>query len=270
MNPVPLAEATDASSFGGKAVELGSALRAGLPVPAGFALSVALVDAVAAGDAAARARVERAFEHLGGDPVAARSSAVGEDGASASFAGQHATKLNVVNARDLVEAVVHVRASGHTASALAYRAKAGIAGAPKVAVVVQRLIRAELAGVLFTRCPTSGKDERVVEAARGLGEAVVAGLINPERIRFARDGKLLERTAADQDLMIVARAGGGTEERTLSDRRATVLGDNHVRALHELVSRVEHVFGDRGHDLEFAFAGDALFLLQRRPMTRYA
>jgi pyruvate,water dikinase len=270
VTPVPLVEATDSSQLGGKAVELGAAMRAGLPVPAGFALSVALVDAVADGDAAARTRVESAFEQLGGDPVAARSSAVGEDGASASFAGQHATKLNVVSARELVEAVLHVRASGHTESALAYRVRSGVTGPPKVAVVVQRLVRAELAGVVFTRCPTSGRDERVVEAARGLGEAVVAGLINPERVRFARDGKLLERTAADQDIMIVARTGGGTEELTVTDRRATVLGDHHVRALHELVSRIEHVFGDRGHDLEFAFAGDALFLLQRRPMTRHA
>lgn len=270
MSPIPLVDARDAAELGGKAVELGAALRAGLPVPTGFALSVALVDAVASGDAGARARVERTFEHLGGDPVAARSSAVGEDGATASFAGQHATKLNVVSARDLVEAVLQVRASGHTESALAYRARSGIPGAPKIAVVVQRLVRAELAGVVFTRCPTTGRDERVVEAARGLGEAVVAGLINPERVRFARDGKLLERTAADQDLMIVARPGGGTEERSVADRRAMVLGDHHVRALHELVSRIEHVFGDRGHDLEFAFAGDALFLLQRRPMTRHA
>jgi len=267
---VALEHARDSTDLGGKAVELGIAVRAGLPVPPGFALPVAIVDAVAAGDADARRLVVHAYELLGGGAVAARSSAIGEDSAGASFAGQHATKLNVVSAPALLDAIAHVRASGHGASALAYRAKAGVAGAPRVAVVVQRLVRAELAGVLFTRCPTTGKDERVIEAARGLGEAVVAGLINPEHVRLGRDGRVLERRTPDQDIMIVARDDGGTEERPVADRHAPVLADRHVAALHALAQRVEAVFGDRGQDLEFAFVDHELFLLQRRPMTRHA
>jgi len=267
---VPLIEAADPQQHGGKAVELGAALRAGLPVPPGFAVPVAVVDAVAAGDAAAHRLVIDAHARLGGGPVAARSSAVGEDSAGASFAGQHATKLNVITPPALLDAITHVRASGHTASALAYRARAGVAGAPRVAVVVQRLVRSELAGVLFTRCPTTGKDERVIEAARGLGEAVVAGLINPEHVRLGRDGRVLERRRPDQDLMIVARDDGGTEERPVTERHAPVLADRHVAALHALAQRVEAVFGDRGQDLEFAFVAHELFLLQRRPMTRHA
>lgn len=267
---LPLHEATDTNELGGKAVELGAALRAGLPVPSGFALPVATVDAVAAGDAGARRLVVDAYIRLGGGAVAARSSAIGEDSAGASFAGQHATKLNVVSAHGLLDAITHVRASGHTESALAYRAKAGVTGAPRVAVVVQRLVRAELAGVLFTRCPTTGRDERVIEAARGLGEAVVAGLINPEHLRVARDGRVLERRKPDQDLMIVALEEGGTEERPVAERFAPILADRHVAALHALAARIEAVFGDRGQDLEFAFVADELFLLQRRPMTRHA
>jgi pyruvate,water dikinase len=264
---VPLIEATDASRFGGKSVELGSALRSGLPVPDGIALSVELVDAVAAGQAVAIGVVHEVFARLGG-AVAARSSAVGEDGASASFAGQHATKLNVVSAEALVRAVIEVRASGHSESALAYRHKAGIAGAPKLAVAVQRLVHAELAGVLFTRDPVSGHDERVIEAARGLGEVVVAGLINPERLRLDRSGRVLERTAPDQDLMIVALPGGGTEEQAVADRAAAILDDLHVRALHELAATCERVFGDGGHDVEWAFVKGSVYLLQRRPITR--
>lgn len=267
---VPLVDAADGNELGGKAVELGAGLRAGLPVPPGFAVPVATVDAVAAGDAAARRLVVDAYIRLGGGAVAARSSAIGEDSAGASFAGQHATKLNVVSAHGLLDAITHVRASGHTASARAYRAKAGVAGEPRVAVVVQRLVRAELAGVLFTRCPTTGKDERVIEAARGLGEVVVAGLVNPEHLRLGRDGRVRERRTPDQDLMIVALEEGGTEERPVAERHAPVLADRHVAALHELAERVEKVFGDRGQDLEFAFAADELFLLQRRPMTRHA
>ncbi len=268
MTAVPLAEASDAASYGGKATELGAAIRGGLPVPGGFALSVAAVDAIKAGDTSACALVDRMYAELGGGPVAARSSAIGEDGQHASFAGQHVTKLNVVSASQLHEAIIEVRESGFVASAVAYRHRSGVAGPPRIAVVVQRLVVADLAGVLFTRCPVSGRDERVIEAARGLGEAVVAGLVNPERIRLARDGRLLERTAPDQDLMIVARDGGGTEERPIADRRAAVLQDHHVRALHELALRVEAVFGDAGHDLEWAFTGDTLHLLQRRPITR--
>ena len=267
---VALEQARDSTELGGKAVELGTALRAGLPVPPGFAVPVALVDAVAAGDARARRLVVEAYERLGGGAVAARSSAIGEDSAGASFAGQHATKLNVISADALLDAITHVRASGHTASALAYRAKAGVTGEPRVAVVVQCLVRAELAGVLFTRCPTTGKDERVIEAARGLGEAVVAGLINPEHLRLARDGRVLERRKPDQDIMIVALDDGGTEEREVTDRHAPVLADRHVAALHALAQRIEAVFGDRGQDLEFAFVAHELFLLQRRPMTRHA
>ena len=267
MSAVALADAVDAAQFGGKAVELGAAIRGGLPVPDGVALSVELVDAVAAGDRAATDAVHHVFGRLGG-AVAARSSAVGEDSATASFAGQHATELNVLSAEALIAAVAAVRASGHTAAALAYRKRAGVAGSPRVAVVVQRLVHSELAGVLFTRDPISGRDLRIVEAARGLGEAVVAGLINPERLTIDRAGRVLERTAGDQDLMIVARAGGGVEQRAFTDRRAPVLGDHHVRALNALAETCERVFGSSGHDLEWAFVGHELFLLQRRPITR--
>lgn len=266
MRAVALAEATSVDEFGGKAVELSSAIRSGLPVPDGVALSVAFVDAIAAGDPAARAQLEELFVRLGG-PVAARSSGVGEDGASASFAGQHATKLNVTSGDALIAAVLEVHASGRTGSALAYRAKAGIAGSPRVAVVVQKLIAAELAGVLFTRCPVTGRDERVIEAARGLGEVVVAGLINPERIRVDRAGRVLERTPANQDLMIVATADGGTEEVPV-DETGALLGERQLAKLGELTATVERVFGGDGHDIEWAFVGDEVFLLQRRPITR--
>ncbi len=267
VHPVPLVEATDAAVFGGKAIELGAALRGGLPVPDGVALSVTAVDAIAAGDAAARAAAISAFERLGG-ATAVRSSAVGEDGMGASFAGQHATKLNVTDATALIAAIVEVRASGHTASALAYRQRQGIGGTPQVAVVVQRLVAAEIAGVLFTRCPMSGRDERVIEAARGLGEVVVAGLVNPERIRVGRDGTISERTAASQDLMIVPKRGGGTEELTVDDTGDVLLQDWHVAALNELAATCERVFGTDGHDVEWAFVDDRVCLLQRRPITR--
>ena len=91
---VPLAEAREESEFGGKAVQLGAAIRAGLPVPPGMALGTEVVAAAAAGDPAATAVLSNLRESLKG-PLAVRSSCVGEDSAVASFAGQHQTRLNV-------------------------------------------------------------------------------------------------------------------------------------------------------------------------------
>ena len=94
MTVVALADARDEGSFGGKGVQLGAGIRAGLPVPDGFALAAELVEAVARGDQAARANLDEICARLTG-PLAVRSSAIGEDSAAASFAGQHATFLNV-------------------------------------------------------------------------------------------------------------------------------------------------------------------------------
>jgi pyruvate,water dikinase len=268
MTVVALHEAADRQVFGGKAVELGAALRAGLPVPDGVALSVELVAAVSSGSPAALDTISGLVARLGG-AVAARSSAVGEDSAEASFAGQHATVLNATTATALADAIRTVHSSGHSESALAYRSRSRVSGAPRIAVVVQQLVRADVAGVLFTRDPMSGRDERVIESAWGLGEAVVAGLINPDRYRIARSGAVLSRTVGVKDVMIVARAGGGVEEVAVAPDRVSVgLTDGQLRALHELATRCEVAFGDGGHDLEWAFADDDLYLLQRRPITR--
>ena len=128
-------------------------------------------------------------------PLAVRSSAVGEDSEEASFAGQHLTCLNVRSAADGVAAVAAIWRSAHSDSALAYRRRLGLTDSPRIAVVVQQLVDADCAGVLFTRNPLDGADELVVEAAWGLGEAVVAGLVTPDRFRVARDGTVLERVA---------------------------------------------------------------------------
>lgn len=270
MAVVPLKDAHAHDEHGGKAVALGHAVRAGLPVPHGVALSVAFVEAVVAGQADAHGRLDALHRELGGGAVAVRSSAVGEDGAGASFAGQHATKLNVTSAEALVQAVHAVWESGRTASALAYRAQLGVAGAPRVAIVVQTLVKSDVSGVMFTRDPISGADERVIEASWGLGEAVVAGLVSPDRYRIDRGGRVLERAPGVKDLMIAPRADGGVEEVEISGARANAhaLADAQLAALHQLALQCERVFGDDGHDIEWAYAGDTLHLLQCRPVTR--
>jgi pyruvate, water dikinase len=265
---LPLKQVTDEQTHGGKAVQLGAALRAGFPVPDGFALSTSAVDDIANRAPHAITLVREHFSALRG-PVAVRSSAVGEDSANASFAGQHATLLNVRTEDALVDAICHVRASAHTESAMAYRKRMGIHRPARMAVVVQRLVNAEVAGILFTRNPHSGADERVIEASYGLGEAIVAGLVTPDRFRVARNGAILERTLGEKDIAIRPHASGGAKETPVESNIAQVLclRDQHLSELHALASRCEEHFGG-AHDMEFAFAEGRLFLLQRRAITR--
>jgi pyruvate, water dikinase len=266
----PLEQAFDAEQFGGKAAQLAQAIRARLPVPAGVALSAVLVDAVARGELDAAGEVECAAASLR-FPLAVRSSAVGEDSDDASFAGQHLTCLNVRSPAEVVAAAREIHRSAHDGAALAYRARLGVDEPPRVAVVLQELVDADCAGVLFTRNPLDGAEEFVVEAAWGLGEAVVAGLVTPDRFRVRRDGTLLERLAGVKDAAVVRAPEGGTRQVAVEgDRvRALCLTDCQLAELAQLGRRCEHVFGG-GRDLEWAYADGMLGLLQCRAITRAA
>jgi pyruvate,water dikinase len=270
MNPVALSEATDEAAFGGKAVQLGAGIRAGLPVPGGVALPARFVAAVAAADVAAVDLLAQVGHTLAG-PLAVRSSAVGEDSEQASFAGQHVTRLNVPTGSALTEAVRAIWASARSDAALAYRRRLGMTDEPRIGVVVQALVVPDVAGVLFTVNPLDGADERVIEAAWGLGEAVVAGLVTPDRYRVSREGRVLERVAGAKAVAIRPRPDGGTIEQDVDAERARALclDDGRLQALHGLATRCEAVFGGT-QDLEWAFAGERLYLLQRRAITRGA
>ena len=270
MRLAPLEESLDADLYGGKAAQLAAAVGAGLPVPRGVALSVELVGAIAAGSPAAIADFERAWPLLQA-PLAVRSSAVGEDSEEASFAGQHLTCLNLRSAADGTEAVEAIWRSAHSDSALAYRRRLGLIGTPRMAVVVQELVDAECAGVLFTRNPLDGADELVIEAAWGLGEAVVAGLVTPDRFRVARDGTVLERVAGEKDLAVTLAPQGGTAEVAIAGERvrALCLDDSRLAALAHLAERCGRVFSG-ARDLEWAFEGETLHLLQCRRVTSAA
>ncbi len=255
---VPLAEALDRRRFGGKAAQLARALAAGLPVPEGFALGVETAEAVARGG---EVRVPPGR-------WAVRSSALDEDGAHASFAGQHTSVLHV-DAPAVASAVRVVCESAFTPAALGYRARLGLSTTPRMAVVVQRMVRSHVAGVLFTRHPTTGARELVVEASWGLGEAVVLGLVAPDGYRMTHEGAVLERRLGHKDVEVV-RTEAGTAHVEVDDARATThsLDDPRLALLAQLARAVCALFeGD--HDLEWAFddAG-ALHLLQQRSITR--
>ncbi len=270
---VPLSSHMDAQVYGGKASRLSEALCAGLPVPAGFALHPDFVTHVAQGSLTPdeRTALEHSLAPFEEGAVAVRSSAIGEDGASASFAGQHATFLNVRGLDEILSAIANVWASGQTEAAQRYRARVGMAGEPRVAVIVQALVPAEVAGVLFTVDPLSGSgDSFLVEASWGLGEAVVGGLVTPDRYVIARSGELLERHLGRKDVAMVSDVQGGTTEVAITDPawvQGACLDEQALVRLAELGAACERLFG-AGQDIEWALSsGGTLCLLQCRPVT---
>ena len=294
---------------GGKGANLGELLRAGFPVPDGFCVTTAAyrrfvaaanigdrvaallarpgataADSLAATGAAVRdlfyraevpadlqAAVLAAAAPLGLTPLAVRSSATAEDLPEASFAGQQETYLNVVGGEALLDAVRRCWASLWTDRAIAYRERNGIPhAAVTLAVIVQLLVPAEAAGVLFTANPVTGKrTEITIDASLGLGEAVVAGLVSPDN--YAVDKRTLAVIAkhvAAKALRLVTTPGGGTARAPVPAAAGAVqaLPDDAIRDLARLGASIEAHFG-WPQDVEWALADGRLYILQSRPIT---
>jgi pyruvate,water dikinase len=265
---VPLTDARDPALFGSKAVGLGQALRDGLPVPPGVALTGAVVDAIAGGDEQAIEQLAEASGDLEG-LLAVRSSAVDEDGAEASFAGQHLTLLGVCGQEELTAALGKIWWSANSDSAITYRQRVGLFTRPSIGAVVQVLVDPQSAGVMFTQNPISGADERVIEASWGLGEAVVDGRVIPDHFRVSRDGEVLERTPGRKDVTFRSLPGGGTEEEQVAPElvEQLCLDDSALGELNRLAARCELIYGP-ARDVEWAIADGVLYLLQCRAVTR--
>jgi pyruvate,water dikinase len=199
--------------------------------------------------------------------VAVRSSATAEDLPGLSFAGQQDTFLNVVGEEALLYAVVNCWSSLWTGRAIGYRARNGISHADaSLAVVVQAMVQSEVAGVLFTANPLTGRrKEAVVDAAFGLGEALVAGRVEPDHYVIAADDRIIgkrlgrKQPVAREDAAPATLAAGDA-----ADRQA--LPDGAVIELARLGRRVEALFGTP-QDIEWAWADGRLWLLQARPIT---
>jgi pyruvate, water dikinase len=263
--------AADPSLAGGKAAAL-SVLAARYDVPAGYVVALPGAALDRATRAAVIAAYRRLAERCGIDdpPVAVRSSAVDEDGATASFAGQHDTFLNVSGAEQVWWAVARCVASFAGERAVAYRRRAGLADAPAhAAVLVQQLVAADAAGVVFSANPVSGaRDEVVINAAWGLGESVVAGTVTPDAIVVGRDDLTVRtHTIGDKRRMTVAVAGG-VREVPVPGRLARLPAISAAQASRAaaLAIALERETG-RPVDLEVAWAGPDVFLLQCRPIT---
>lgn len=268
--------AHDVSLVGGKASAL-SRLAEAHRVPAGFVLTTSAHErANVEGRDCVHALVETAYRLLAEnvaseDPaVAVRSSAVDEDGASASFAGQHDTFLNVRGAGSVADAATACFDSAQAEHALEYRRRQGLdVEGVRMAVLVQQLVPADVSAVAFSANPVSHNvDEIVINASWGLGESIVSGTVTPDTYVVAKDGlSITGRFLGPKESMTVPIDGGTREVDVpahLQKRHA--LDDANVLALARLALTLEQ---DAGHpvDIESAFHEESLYLLQSRPIT---
>ena len=261
MRTVPLVDAD--ASCGGKAATLGRLLRHGMPVPDGVVLTDLggpPLDGEPLRDAVADALVR-----LGGGPVAVRSSGADEDGSTASWAGVLETVVGAGSPDAVADAVRTCVASLTGPRAEAYRARLGRPAPASASVLVQALVPADRAGVLFTRHPVTGADETVIAAARGLGESVVAGGVGADTVTVR--GTHLEVVAGDQATRLDVRDGRLVRSPVAaSDRTRPCLTPRLARELVSLGAAVGELLGGP-QDVEWAVADERVWLLQARPVT---
>lgn len=219
-----------------------------------------------------RGAIERARRAAGDGPVAVRSSAIGEDGADHSFAGQGSSFLQVETPADVTRRVLDTIASAWSPRAITYRLLHGLPlDDIQTAVVIQQMVPSDVAGVLFTVNPVSGRsDELVVSAVHGLGETLVSGAVDADHVMLARDGGAVLHAAIgakEERLDAAAGAGASLSATTAEEQAALSLTPAHLAALHRVALQIERRLGGTPQDIEWAFAGDELFVLQSRPVT---
>ena len=218
----------------------------------------------------------KAYRELQNGAVAVRSSATAEDLPQAAFAGQQETFLNVIGERQLIEAVRGCWASLWSERAILYRARQNVdQSTVKLAVVVQKMIPADAAGVMFTANPVSGaRQELIIDANPGLGEAVVGGLVTPDHfVIHKRSRRVTERRLGRREIVIRAKTGGGVEQipSTKEIANAPALPPQAVSTLAQVGIRIERHYGTP-QDIEWAWIQNdsktgTFYILQSRPMT---
>lgn len=298
----------DVAIAGGKGASLGELSRSGFPVPPGFVLTTSAYDQFVAesgiqdriveiargvqagdreqGEAAAAeiralflaadmpagiaAELVAAHDTLGAASVAVRSSATAEDLPTASFAGQQDTYLNIRGAEALVDAARRCWASLWTARAITYRLREGIDPASvSLAVVVQQMVSADAAGIMFTANPLNGvRSELVINATWGLGEAIVSGQVTPDVLVIDKTtSAVATRLIALKTTMTVRTESGTVEQPVPAElQQAPVLDDAAVESLARIGMDIEAHY-EMPMDVEWALAEDQVFVTQARPIT---
>jgi pyruvate,water dikinase len=289
---------------GGKGAGLARMTRLGMRVPAGFVVRASVL----AGLLEASGARERVLSHLAGAAdeavessdavqplvmelplpadltdaitgafdrlnssagVAVRSSACAEDSEAASFAGQQETFLNVRGREEVLEKIKDCWASFFSERALFYRSRKGNLSDLGMAVVVQRQLTPDRSGVMFTIDPVRRRrDQMMIEAVWGLGEAVVSGSATPDHYLVSREGVVKQARVSVQELAVRADASGGVREFALTAEEggARVLNDDDLAELAGIGRQLEAHFG-HPLDVEWAYEGGQLYLLQSRPVT---
>jgi len=217
-----------------------------------------------------RDQVLAAYRRLGDNVVVAvRSSATGEDGRDASFAGMNKTITNVTGEETLIDAVKSCWASLFTPRVLTYRSSRGFTADPAMAVVVQQMIAPEQAGVAFTKDPSTGEDHIVIEAAFGQGEVVVSGKVQPDTYVVDKETlQVLHSQVGYQAFKIVSGPNGADNTVNLEPAQANsrVVDDAALRRIAELAIAVERHNGCP-QDVEWAISSGSTWLVQARPIT---
>ena len=293
----------DVSIAGGKGASLGEMTQAGIPVPPGFVVTSGLFDeflrvtdinveidaALADVNVAAMhtienasevirsliinatmlenivREIERAFFELGVEFVAVRSSATAEDGASAAWAGQLDTFLNTTS-KDLIPNVQKCWASLFTPRAIFYRFEQGLDTTDiSVAVVIQKMVQSEVSGVAFSVHPvTQDRNQLIIEAGWGLGEAIVSGSITPDSYVLTKDDwQILDVNVSEQEKMV---GQDGWTEVSIEKRGAQKLTSQQIIELGKLVAKIEDHYGFPV-DVEWALEGGKFYITQSRPIT---
>jgi pyruvate,water dikinase len=300
---------TDSAIAGGKGANLGELVHADLPVPPGFVVTAEAylaaleqgghradiqrlaasvdVDTPPALDAASH--ILRGLVHKSGMPptlrkevldayhrlgervfVAVRSSATMEDLAGSSFAGMNETFTNVSGDDDVCDAIVRCWMSIWSPRVLAYRASRKLDGEPAIAVVVQRMVDSDRAGVMFTVDPaTKDRGRIVVEAAFGLGEVVVGGQVEPDTYRLNKSDPIGIEARIGRKTHKIVRGPDGKDQRlelSPDEQRKRVLSDEELARLRDIAGRIERHYG-APQDVEWAIEGNTIFIVQSRPIT---
>ncbi|SDT32352.1 PEP/pyruvate-binding domain-containing protein [Microlunatus soli] len=300
IRPLGSVGAGDLATAGGKAANLGELIGIGMPVPDGFVIttdayrrlaeSAAELTPQPSGSPAGlqnawagavipddlRTEIVDAYRSSGGGRVAVRSSATAEDLPGAAFAGQQDTYLDIDGDEALLDAVRRCWASLWTERAIAYRDRLGIAPDDvTIAVVVQQMAPASVAGVMFTADPVSGERDRVIiDAAPGLGEAVVSGLVTPDHYRLGTDGTVLEHRSGERGTVVGAATTAAADGELLPAelRRLAELGGRvaaHYRRPMDIEWAIVRAASADHHTVDAGSGGRAgdVRLLQARPMT---
>jgi len=217
-----------------------------------------------------RRAIADAYRALGAGRVAVRSSATMEDTAGFSFAGMNETYTNIEGEEAVCDAVERCWASMWGRRVVAYRAAQGITGEPAIAVIVQRMVDSETSGVMFTADPAGGaRDRLVIEAAFGLGEVVVSGQVEPDTYVVDKGGPSVIGARIGVKTHRITRGADGAERRVdlapEAGRRRVLTDEQILQVARQGVAIEEHYGAPQ--DVEWAFAGGELHILQSRPIT---